>query len=117
MGYTKQNSSTHASEPTRSTCITPVPLALSPMSRVGEDIEHELTIISNEEGRTSSWMSPSRQEQDGEVREPADPPSNAVSDSTPSRNYQALLLLSGFLMIFWIIGLNSVYGVFQASQR
>lgn len=87
------------------------------MSRVGEDIEHELTIISTGEGRTSSWMSPSRQEQDDEVREPADPPSNAVSDSTPSRNYQALLLLSGFLMIFWIIGLNSVYGVFQASPR
>lgn len=53
--------------------------------------------------------------QDAEIREPVDPPSNAVSDSTPTRGYQALLLLSGFTMIFWIIGLNSVYGIFQAS--
>ena len=41
------------------------------MSRVGEDIEHELTIIPTGGGLTSSWVSPSRQEQGDEVRETA----------------------------------------------
>ncbi|KAJ7133147.1 major facilitator superfamily domain-containing protein [Mycena epipterygia] len=36
-----------------------------------------------------------------------------VGDSPPTRRYQALLLLSGFMMIFQIIGINSVFGIFQ----
>ncbi|KAL0950252.1 hypothetical protein HGRIS_010236 [Hohenbuehelia grisea] len=31
----------------------------------------------------------------------------------PTRQYQALLLLTGFLMTFHVIGINSVYGIFQ----
>ncbi|KIP03451.1 hypothetical protein PHLGIDRAFT_110846 [Phlebiopsis gigantea 11061_1 CR5-6] len=31
----------------------------------------------------------------------------------PSRQYQAILLLAGFTMIFHVIGINSIYGIFQ----
>ncbi|KAK7058108.1 monocarboxylate transporter [Favolaschia claudopus] len=31
----------------------------------------------------------------------------------PTRRYQAILLISGFMMIFQIIGINSVFGIFQ----
>lgn len=40
-------------------------------------------------------------------------PQDAAVDLRPSRTYQLLLLLSGFLMIFHIIGINSIYGLFQ----
>ncbi|KAF8890076.1 major facilitator superfamily domain-containing protein [Infundibulicybe gibba] len=33
--------------------------------------------------------------------------------SRPTRGYQALLLLSGFFMTFHVIGINSVFGIFQ----
>lgn len=33
----------------------------------------------------------------------------------PSRTYQAMLLGAGFAMIFHVIGINSIYGIFQAS--
>lgn len=33
----------------------------------------------------------------------------------PSRNYQYLLVLAGFMMTFHVIGINSVYGLFQVS--
>ncbi|KAJ6566433.1 MFS general substrate transporter [Mycena capillaripes] len=39
------------------------------------------------------------------VSRPEDPP--------PTRGYQALLLLSGFMMIFHIIGISGVFGIFQ----
>ena len=35
----------------------------------------------------------------------------------PSRRYQAILLLAGFTMIFHVIGINSIYGIFQVSMR
>ncbi|KAF7341566.1 Monocarboxylate transporter [Mycena sanguinolenta] len=38
--------------------------------------------------------------------------SNAENNS-PSRRYQMLLLLSGFMTIFQIIGINGVFGIFQ----
>lgn len=38
-----------------------------------------------------------------------------VPVSQPSRCYQAILLLSGFLMIFQVNGINSIFGVFQVS--
>ena len=79
------------------------------LQRVRLEGNHDTSIhLSSEGGRAQDIH---------ETRETTDPPSNAVSDLTPTRRYQALLLLSGFTMIFWIIGLNSVYGVFQASQR
>lgn len=34
----------------------------------------------------------------------------------PERRYQVLLLLSGFFMTFHVIGINSVYGIFQVSK-
>lgn len=33
----------------------------------------------------------------------------------PSVRYQTLLLASGFLMTFHVIGINSVFGIFQVS--
>ena len=35
----------------------------------------------------------------------------------PSRSYQAMLLVAGFTMIFHVIGINSIYGIFQASFK
>lgn len=35
--------------------------------------------------------------------------------SQPSRCYQAILLFSGFLMIFQVNGINSIFGIFQVS--
>ncbi|KAJ7731423.1 major facilitator superfamily domain-containing protein [Mycena maculata] len=37
----------------------------------------------------------------------------SVEDIPPTRGYQALLLFSGFMMIFHIIGINGVFGLFQ----
>ncbi|KAJ6483870.1 MFS general substrate transporter [Mycena vitilis] len=34
-------------------------------------------------------------------------------DAEPTREYKALLLLAGFMMIFHIIGINGVFGIFQ----
>lgn len=34
----------------------------------------------------------------------------------PSRRYQTILLIAGFTMIFHVIGINSVYGVFQVCE-
>ncbi|KAJ7105853.1 MFS general substrate transporter [Mycena epipterygia] len=36
-----------------------------------------------------------------------------AEDAPPTRRYQALLILSAFMMIFHIIGINSVFGIFQ----
>lgn len=44
-----------------------------------------------------------------------EPPQNAFADARPTRRYQALLLLSGFMMIFHVIGINQIFGVFQVS--
>lgn len=43
------------------------------------------------------------------------PPENAAEDMRPTRRYQALLLLAGFMMIFQVIGINQTYGIFQVS--
>ena len=40
-------------------------------------------------------------------------PGTTFEDARPSRSYQAILIISGFLMIFQVMGLNSIYGVFQ----
>lgn len=52
-------------------------------------------------------------------------PHNTVEDSTtptqpdgtaewrPTRQYQTMLLAAGFMMIFHVIGINSIYGIFQ----
>jgi len=37
------------------------------------------------------------------------------SELPPSRGYQAALIAAGFMMIFQVIGINSVYGIFQVS--
>jgi hypothetical protein len=42
-------------------------------------------------------------------------PDNAATDQGPTRQYQILLLLSGFIMIFHVIGINMIYGIFQVS--
>lgn len=43
------------------------------------------------------------------------PPENAAQDLRPSRQYQTLLLLSGFMMIFQTIGIGQAYGIFQVG--
>jgi tetrahydromethanopterin S-methyltransferase subunit D len=53
---------------------------------------------------TRSHRSPSSIHQD-EVSTPEDTP--------PTRTYQTLLVFSAFLMIFHIIGINTVFGIFQ----
>jgi hypothetical protein len=35
----------------------------------------------------------------------------------PTRTYQAMLLAAGFGMIFQVIGINSIYGIFQVSTN
>lgn len=47
----------------------------------------------------------------------ASEPNNAVTDQRPTRKYQILLLLSGFVMCFHTIGMNLSYGIFQVSLR
>jgi hypothetical protein len=42
-----------------------------------------------------------------------EPPQNAFTDVRPTKRYQTLLLLSGFMMIFHVIGINQIFGVFQ----
>jgi hypothetical protein len=51
-----------------------------------------------------------------------DTPATTASNETlpyyserPSRQYQTLLLISGFLMIFHVIGIGQVYGIFQVN--
>jgi hypothetical protein len=45
-----------------------------------------------------------------------DAPLNASpEDIPPTRGYQALLLFSGFMMIFHIIGINGTFGIFQVT--
>ncbi|EKM54905.1 uncharacterized protein PHACADRAFT_185733 [Phanerochaete carnosa HHB-10118-sp] len=38
---------------------------------------------------------------------------DAEEEWRPSRKYQAVLLTAGFAMIFQVIGINSIYGIFQ----
>lgn len=48
------------------------------------------------------------------------PPSrraSAFTDARPSRRYQIALVVGGFFMIFQVMGLNSIYGVFQVRSR
>ena len=40
-------------------------------------------------------------------------PDDAATDQRPTRNYQIMLLLSGFFMTFHVIWINLVYGIFQ----
>ena len=42
-------------------------------------------------------------------------PNSAATDQGPTRKYQILLLLSGFVMCFHTIGINLSYGIFQVS--
>lgn len=44
------------------------------------------------------------------------PPDNAAEDMRPTRRYQAVLLLAGFMMIFQVIGINQTYGIFQVGR-
>ena len=39
----------------------------------------------------------------------------AEDDWRPTRKYQAVLLAAGFAMIFHVIGINSIYGIFQVN--
>ncbi|TFY70900.1 hypothetical protein EVG20_g2105 [Dentipellis fragilis] len=43
----------------------------------------------------------------------ANAPENAAEDLRPSKRFQVLLVLAGFMMIFQTIGTNQTYGVFQ----
>ncbi|EKM54907.1 uncharacterized protein PHACADRAFT_124322 [Phanerochaete carnosa HHB-10118-sp] len=54
---------------------------------------------------------------EGVVQETVEQPSELRSDEQedwrPTRRYQMILLAAGFTMIFHVIGLNSIYGIFQ----
>ncbi|KAL6304829.1 MFS general substrate transporter [Sparassis latifolia] len=54
-------------------------------------------------------------EQSNELEENASANNIDLADSNelPTRKYQILLVLSGFLMTFHVIGINSIYGLFQ----
>ncbi|KAI0275312.1 MFS general substrate transporter [Gloeopeniophorella convolvens] len=41
------------------------------------------------------------------------PPEDAAEDLRPTRAYQLVLLLAGFMMTFQTIGINQTYGIFQ----
>lgn len=53
---------------------------------------------------------------DGKLISTAPDEVERVTVSQPSRCFQAILLLSGFLMIFQVNGINSIFGVFQVSS-
>ena len=40
---------------------------------------------------------------------------NVDEEWQPSRRYQTVLLAAGFAMIFHVIGINSIYGIFQVG--
>lgn len=62
-------------------------------------------------------VSPS-QPPEGEVQNAEDADiTDATNEWRPTRKYQAALLAAGFLMIFHVIGINSIYGVFQVSTN
>jgi hypothetical protein len=44
---------------------------------------------------------------------PAEISESTAENNTVARRYQGLLLLSGFMMKFQVIGTNSVFGIFQ----
>ncbi|KAG5637794.1 hypothetical protein H0H81_003186 [Sphagnurus paluster] len=48
-----------------------------------------------------------------EAVEPISLNTTAIPAVRPTRNYQTLLLLTGFFMTFHVIGINSVFGIFQ----
>lgn len=48
-------------------------------------------------------------------RDAIEPSRNAFADARPTKQYQALLLISGFTMIFHLFGINQTFGVFQVS--
>ena len=45
-----------------------------------------------------------------------DDPDAPATTPEPSRTYQCILVLAAFLMIFHIIGINSIYGLFQVRN-
>ncbi|KAF7369838.1 Monocarboxylate transporter [Mycena sanguinolenta] len=47
------------------------------------------------------------------INSPDESSESDAENNSPSRRYQMLLLLSGFMMIFQIIGINGVFGIFQ----
>ncbi|KIJ66605.1 hypothetical protein HYDPIDRAFT_86239 [Hydnomerulius pinastri MD-312] len=69
--------------------------------------EIELTPAAN--AQAHGLTTPSETEEQPEHEAPQD----AFADARPTKRYQTLLLLSGFIMIFNVIGINSIFGVFQ----
>lgn len=85
--------------------------------------EMELARVSSHKDQISAQEDPEVAAEDNETTtvtvsqsRDIEPPANAVEDSRPTRRYQKLLLICGFLMIFQVIGINSIYGVFQVSD-
>ncbi|RDB21688.1 putative transporter ESBP6 [Hypsizygus marmoreus] len=52
-------------------------------------------------------------ERSGEVHQVVEPDDAQPTVTRPTRRYQVLLLVSGFFMTFHVIGINSLYGIFQ----
>lgn len=76
-----------------------------PLSPEPEDVDANVTRVQVAEATTVE-----------EADDSIVPPDNAAEDMRPTRRYQAVLLLAGFMMIFQVIGINQTYGIFQVGQ-
>ncbi len=86
------------------------------MAAVSRDIE--LVRIGSKKEQSGPLEATLLNEVDRHPSNHADQESNATGLAVqaverPTKQYQTLLLLSGFFMTFHVIGINSVYGIFQ----
>jgi hypothetical protein len=82
--------------------------------------QHDIEMVPSVVGAPSAHEEPRNQSDSGLTPPNIEPqgtesPRNPFADARPTRRYQALLLLSGFMMIFHVIGINQIFGVFQVS--
>lgn len=89
-------------------------LELTTLSTVTEvHVTPSETNIQNDDGPRVAGSDLTQQWLDANEAQTA--PEGAVSDARPTRRYQVALLVAGFSMIFQIIGINSIYGIFQVG--
>lgn len=83
------------------------------MAAVSRDIELERT---RSEQSEANLLSEVARHSSNHVDQESNGNGTAVQAvERPTKQYQMLLLLSGFFMTFHVIGINSVYGIFQVS--
>lgn len=88
------------------------------MSQISES--YRISARQEEQARSTASPRISVEEDNGATRPDVSvveyAPQDAVLDSRPSRRYQIVLLVGAFFMIFQVMGINSVYGVFQVGD-